>query len=207
MLRRSTLVVVVLFLALLGVALYLQRNPLAKSGDSTPTTTPAPNLLNFGTATIVKMKVENKEGKTIELVKGNADTWEITSIGPAESSTVNTAVTQLSAIKILSRLDPAPSMAAMDLETPVEKITLSLDDGRVLTIDVGAQTPTQSGYYVRVDNGEPVVVSRYSISSALDFLENPPLPPTPQPTETLMPLPSAETTAQPIPEASATKAP
>lgn len=207
MIRRSTLVVVVLFLALLGVALYLQRNPISKSGDTTPTTTPAPNLLSFGSATIVKIKVENQEGKIIELVKGNADTWEITSIGPAESTTVSTAVTQLSAIKILSKLDPVPAMAAMGLETPVNKITLSLDDGRVFAIDVGVQTPTQSGYYVRVDNGEPVVVSRYSISSVLDFLENPPLPPTPQPTETLMPLPSAETTSQPVPEASATKVP
>lgn len=207
MLRRSTVVVLIVFLVLLGVAVYLQRNPLSETTETASTPTLAPDLFAFGTATINKVRVENNEGKAVELVKNGVDNWDITSMGPADASKVGPAITQLSTAKILSKLEPVPALSVVGLNPPVNKITIGLDDGRVLDLDVGVETPTKSGYYVRVEGEEPVVVYRYSVISILDMLEEPPLSPTPLITETVMPLPSPETPFPPESPDSGTKSP
>lgn len=207
MLRRSTVIVLIVFVVLLGIAFYLQRNPLPETTETASTPTTAPDLFSWGEATINKLRIENQEGTVVELVKNGENEWDITSIGTANASQVSSAITQLSTAKVLSKLEPVPALSVIGLDPPANQITIYLDDGRVLDLDVGVETPTKSGYYVRVEGGEPVVIYRYSITSILDFLEEPPLSPTPVITETGVPLLSAETPFPPESPDSGTKSP
>lgn len=199
MLRRSTLIVLFLFVIVLGIAVYLQRNPLSNADEALPTSTPASDLFALGATSIVSLRVENAAGQYIELAKGEAEGWNIISpvSGLADNSKVDSALLQMSSIKILSHLDPAPALSAMGLENPANKITIGLDDNRTLQLDVGVETPTRSGYYIRLDGGGPVVVPKYSIDTIIGFLENPPISATPVPTETVVLTPDSTSQAPP----------
>lgn len=207
MLRRSTLFVLFLFVVLLGIAVYLQRNPLSKTDESSQTSTPAPSLLSLGTASIVSLRVESGDGKFVELSKTEENGWSLVSpvVGLADGSQVDSALTQLSSVKILSQIDPAPALSAMGLDESSKKIILGLDDNRTLKIEVGIETPTQSGYYLRMDGGNPVVVSKYSVDTIIGFLDNPPVSPTPVPVDTVEP--TSEPTSQVAPAPSTTATP
>jgi hypothetical protein len=82
-----------------------------------------------------------------------------------------------------------PDIAPKDvgLDDPEYKMILKFTSGVERNIDVGVITPTGSGYYVRVDGGETIIVSNSAIDSLIGLLGNPPyaltetpLPPTPQ---------------------------
>lgn len=207
MLRRSTLVVLFLFVVLLGIAVYLQRNPLPKTDESLSTPTPAPSLFSVGAEAIVSFGVESGDQKSVMLRRVEGNGWELTSPiqDVADAGKVDSGLSQFSSVKILRQLDPVPALSAMGLDAPMYKISLMLDDNRTLIVEVGSETPTGSGYYLRLDGGAPVVVSKYSVDTIIGFLENPPVLPTPTPTEAASSTPEA--TDQPSLDVLATATP
>ena len=114
--------------------------------------------------------------------------------------------TQLGSLTIRSLLETPPAASAMGLEPPAYTIRLMLGDGSRLTAEVGAETPTKSGYYVRVTDGRRpgealvAVVNTFSVQSIVDVLDSPPIYLTP--TVGLTPLspdmlPTSENSATP----------
>jgi hypothetical protein len=83
---------------------------------------------------------------------------------------------QFTLIEPLSMVDPFPPLDQIGMVVPAYTITVTDQDGKDTVIDVGAQTPTQSGYYVRVE-GKLYVVGLGAIDAFLDMLTNPPVPP------------------------------
>jgi hypothetical protein len=123
---------------------------------------------------------------------------EATDVGAVES-----AVSQLLSLSVLSDLDEAPSLEAAGLEKPAYRLLIKLDDGSQELMSVGKLTPTGSGYYVLAGNRGLFLVSKYSLEPFLNLVENPPIQPTPTPAEAATPeAPSAA-----YPEALLTPAP
>ena len=92
---------------------------------------------------------------------------------------VESAVTQLLSLRTLSTMQQVPDLKAIGLDPPAYRILLTLSDGQQITINVGAATPTGSGYYVLVSERPLYVVNKYGIDAFLELVDSPPIQPLP----------------------------
>ncbi len=189
MVRRSTWVLLIVFLLLLALAWYLQRGESEQEAESTPTlSTVTEKLFDVDDISISRFRVEGAEGKAIEISRDEAGLWSM--IEPQadviDVDAVESLVNKIVSLSVLAKLDPAPEFKDIGLMQPSYYIRITLDNGSQQVAYIGDLTPTNSGYYVLVGDGFPVVVSKFSLESVLDVLDNPPLPatPTPQPVTT-----------------------
>jgi hypothetical protein len=202
MIRRSTVVYIVLLLALAGAYYYL--NNRNKTADIEVTAEPSSEVIQTylftaeeGTPTSIR--IESKTGDTVEVARGADSAWTI--IQPieakADQAAVEAAATQIMSMSILDT-DPDVDPKIVGLETPEGVLTVNFTKGGKRTVDIGVITPTESGYYVRNTDGKIVIVSKSAIDSLLGMLIAPPdletLTPSPIPaTEILTPPPASQT--------------
>lgn len=179
MIKRSTLILVVIFLLALGGYLLLNRQQEQAAAQITPTASSQP-LFNLGENEITSLQVSDASGKQVRLEK-IAGAWVL--IDPEVERTDNDKASSLAAqvagLTVRSFLEAAPDDSATGLAAPAYTIDLKLSDGSELSAAVGAETPTKSGYYVRLSDGRVAVVSTYSVDTITDVLDNPPIYVTP----------------------------
>lgn len=79
---------------------------------------------------------------------------------------------------ILSSLDD------FGLSTPNSWISVTYSNGHVRKLFIGNLAPTNSGYYIQMDNLDVIIISQFSLDAILELPNNPPYPPTPTPSVT-----------------------
>jgi hypothetical protein len=201
MIRKSTWIVLAVFVLALGGAVLWQRNAKQKEAQATPEANQSALLFDFGDAKLTGIRIERVGDKVVEL-KHDGEAWTAVwpeQPGPLDSATLNGTLGSLSAMATLTKLDEAPSPADMGLEPPVYRLLLKLSDGRQLVAAVGKTTPTGSGYYVQSSNQGYYVASKYSLEPLLNLVDTLPLQ---QPTETpnLATAPAVDSTPALTPE-------
>jgi hypothetical protein len=203
MVKRQTWILLALFLALAGFAVYLKYNPQtpAPDKDATPSATIAPVEFLFSAqeGVVISILIENREGESIGVERAG-EAWSVTKPfeAAADPTSVEAAASQVTALTVLARLDLDP--AAAGLNVPAYTITIGFSSGKSFVAQVGDATPTDTGYYVRKEDGRVLVISRDGIDALLGLLLSPPFLETPTPS----PVPSASPTATPSPAASGT---
>lgn len=202
MIRRSTVVYIVLLLALAGAYYYL--NNREKPADIAVTTEPSSEvtqayLFTPEEGTPTSIRIESKTGDTVEVARGADNAWAVIQpiAAKADQAAVEAAATQITTMRILDTI-PDIDPKIVGLETPEGVLTVNFKNGGKRTVDIGVITPTESGYYVRSTEGKVVIVSKSAIDSLLGMLIAPPyletLTPSPiPPTETLTPPPASPT--------------
>jgi hypothetical protein len=199
MVKRPAIILLIILALAIG-SYFLIKNRPAQETEATPTATSAMLLQEneHGNLTLLKI-TDNSSDSAIELKRFSDGNWSI--VAPQEASAdqgmVTAAETQLFALRILTSLETAADFSVFGLSTPAYIITMKFEDGVEQTIQIGATTPTGSGYYVQKD-GKVYVINTYSLNAILGLVNNPPylatLTPSPEPTSTPSPV---ET---PIPE-------
>ena len=191
MVRRSTLIIVVVFALLLAGTLFWQRSKQGASTDATPTVGEE-YLLDLD-ANVTGMRISNADGKVVELARDDQSQWQLTwpkgeqtDVAAAES-----AFGQLMSLRIVTTLGQVPDAEATGLATPAYKILLVLDNGQQVMINVGKQTPTGSGYYVLSSDRKLHVVDQFGLDSVLQLVDSPPVLATPTP-EPVLEIPTGE---------------
>ena len=201
MIRRSTVVYLVLLLALAGAYYYL--NHREKPADIEVTAEPGTEiaqayLFTAEDGTPSSIHLESKAGQVVEVARGADNAWALTQ--PVEAKADQAAAEAVaSQITTMSILDTVPDVDTklVGLETPEYVLTVKFTSGVERTVDIGVITPSESGYYVRDADGKVIIVSKSAIDSLLGLLDNPPyletLTPSPiPPTATLTPLPASQ---------------
>ena len=185
MIRRSTVVYIVLLLALAGAYYYLNnRNKTADIEVTAEATSEVAQAYLFTAedGTPSSIRIESKTGDTVEVARGADNAWAV--IQPmeakADQAAVEAAATQITTISILDTV-PDIDPKIVGLETPEGVLTVKFTNGGERTVDIGVITPTESGYYVRSPEGKVVIVSRSAIDSLLGMLIAPPYLETPGP--------------------------
>ena len=178
--RRSTIIYILLLAFILGAYYYL--NNREKPADIAITAEPnieEPSYL-FTPADGVPsyIRIQSKDLTVVEVARGTDNAWALIqpTEGAADQGSVEAAASQIAVMQILDRL---PDIAPKDvgLDDPEYKMILKFTSGVERNVDIGVITPTESGYYVRVNGGEIVIVSNSSVDSLLGLLSNPPYPP------------------------------
>lgn len=198
MIRRSTWILLLVFVAMVGLGWYLNARKQAVAAQATPTAG-TEYLLPTDAGVVTALKIEGKDS-LIEIQRNAENKWEIKAPNPAEADQgmVEAGITQLSALRVLGRVEI--DLELVNLKTPDYKVSVTYSDGKTYTFEVGAVTPINTGYYVRKSDGTVVVVSKVGLDSLLKLLTNPPYLATPTPTIT----PTPEVTDTPVPEATPT---
>lgn len=214
MIKRSTWVWMVIFVALAALAIYLQRteDKVPSTSPVEGTSSPVPTMSYLFPAeegVVTSLLIESRDGKIVGFER-QGQVWAMTTPYNAETipGSVEAAASQVTALPIEKSLDLDPS--AVGLTSPSYTITVGFSSGKFIIVQIGDETPTGAGYYVSKDAGPVLVVSTYNLSSLLDMLTSPPVVETPTPTPapptetpTITPTPAATETGTPT----ATKAP
>jgi hypothetical protein len=210
MIRRTTWIILGIFVVLLGVMWYLQRNKPATVAQATPT--PGRQyLFEVQESNIKKLEVSNNKGQRVVLGRDSSGVWSLqepkanaTDVGQAES-----AVTQLVTLSVVNTMDTTPQPDASGLNSPTDVITLTMNSGPLQIAYIGKTTPIQNGYYAQLGkDGQAMVVNSNNVDAFLRILDSPPIlgtaTPTGQPAITATFTPSASVqpspTVTPLPE-------
>ncbi|MFQ5615862.1 MAG: DUF4340 domain-containing protein [Anaerolineales bacterium] len=190
MLRKNTLILVVVFAVVVVAAILIQRTsedaPVEPTG---PAVVPTRFLFEFGAEVVAGFRVAGPGGQAVEMSKDNEGVWSsIEPPAPAEDTDqtqVTTTVSQLASVRVLNDLEGGPLLDALGLDFPSHVITIALQDDEQKIIQIGDSSPTGNGYYVRVNSGDPQLVDKIVFDRFIGFLDAPPIIPTPTITPTL----------------------
>jgi hypothetical protein len=183
--KNSTVVVLVIFLALVGLVLYLnQKEPAADELD-VPSPAPVEFLFSDSDGLLTSIDIKSETGEQVVIARNDAGAWVLEQPieTEADQASAEAAASQMTALRIESRLEVAPEAAG--LVPPSYTLTVGLAGGAVKTVRIGDLAPTGIGYYARIEgNNETLIISRTGLDALLTLLESPPYV---EPTPTSMP--------------------
>lgn len=176
MVRRTTWIVLILFLGLLAFSLYWQNRNKDNQGEVTPSPV-IQSLLDIKSDEITNLRIEDERGGTVEIkhVEGNGWILVVPKSEATDSKAVDGMVNQFVSLHVISTIDPAPPDDATGLKNPEYKIHLREKDGRQMIVNVGVQTATGSGYYVKLDDGFVKVVDKIGLETVTNLIYQPPV--------------------------------
>lgn len=192
MIRRPTVVYMVILLALAGAYYYLNnRDQPAADILVTPGPTDQPTyLFNAESGIPTSIRVQAASGETVEVARDADNAWAL--ILPleakAEQGASEAAASQVTTLRVLDVV-PDVDPEIVGLKVPEYLLTVKFNNSVERTLNIGVVTPTESGYYVQdASGGDVLIVSRGAIDSLLGLLTAPPYLETPMPS-----LPATDT--------------
>lgn len=190
--KSQTWILLVIFALMIGAVFYVNNQKKVDAAKATPTSGSA-FVFTAADGTANSIEIKPAAGDTVKLVRDAKNVWalELPIKAEADQSYAEAAASQLSALQITGTVDADPSIFGFDM--PGFVITIGFADGKTHTLEIGDLTPTQSGYYVRLDKGKMMIVGMSGIDSLLQMTSFPPYLNTPTPS----PLPPTETPVSP----------
>lgn len=191
MIRKQTWILLAVFALAVAFAVFMEKNPefLQSDGDLTPSpTSQAMMLEGWQSNEITWIEFQDDQNNVLRILQNPEGKWILDS---DNGDAVNVGVveeirSQLTAAKTTVFLDPGYDLEVIGLSTPSSTIKIRNESGRESIILIGKTTPTQNGYYVKVDDSAPAVVSKFAIEDIIGKLKRDQLIsletfPTPQP--------------------------
>jgi len=186
MVRRSTWILLIIFIALAGAVYFFQRYQTQKTDNAataTPSATPV-KVYNLSGAQVEDIKISDSSGNALDLYKDQASSkWAVANVPveKADSFQIESISAQLFDLQAQETFTQTPPLDSVGLITPTYTITMTTTGGSQTITSVGSQTPTGSGYYIRVNAGQVIIVDKIILDDILHLLSNPPLLATPTP--------------------------
>lgn len=182
MIRTSTIVYIILLLALVGAYFYLRQRPEPAEIELTAEPTEAVSYLFPEESTPSSIRIESGAGEVVEVARDADNAWILTQPveAKADQAAAEAAASQVTTMRILDTV-PDVDPEIVGLTDPQYRLAVEFAEGGERSAEIGVITPTESGYYVRNMAGEIIIVSRSSIDALLGLLENPPFLETPTP--------------------------
>jgi hypothetical protein len=184
MIRRSTVVYIIVLLAVAGFYLFLRMRSQPAEVAATPEATgEASNVFTAAEGSPTRILLKAKSGEAVELVRNAENAWALKqpTEAAAEQGSAEAAVSQVVAMRNLERILKI-DLNVIGLKDPDYVLTVNFNNGTERTIRIGVVTPTGSGYYVQdAAGGDVLVVSKSSVEALLRLLASPPYAETPTP--------------------------
>ncbi len=183
--RNTTIVLVVLFAALLLYVLLVQV-PKDRQAAATPTVgqNPAGETLWPITADQVRgvRVVEPASGRSVAFSQDAQGVWSVTEpqAQAADQAAAASAASSFATLPVLTTLTTTTDLSAYGVLSPTYVLEATLADGSGRSATVGSEAASGDGYYVLRD-GQLVIVSTFYIDALAAYLDSPPVPATPTP--------------------------
>jgi len=193
--RTGTWIAIIILAAIIGAAVYMNRQA-EEAANVEPTAAIEEEAFVFeegGVVTVIQ--VESAESETVALKRNEEKVWVLSKPEDAEADqgAAEAAASQIGALKIITEVEGGKDPSIFGFDKPAYTITVTFEDGKTSVLEIGDTTPSQSGYYLRMDKKKVYVVSFSGIDALASLTFAPPYlnTPTPIPTATSTPLPSA----------------
>jgi len=173
--KRSTVIALIIFMALAGLLIYLkQREPAAEETD-VPTSEPARFLFSDSDGVPTSIDIQDKQGKQVVIARNETGAWVLEKPIEAEAdqASAQAAASQVTALRILSTVEVAP--ADVGLVQPSHVLTVISSANTQKAVRIGDLTPTESGYYAQSDESEEILIlSKSGVDALFTLLDSPP---------------------------------
>jgi hypothetical protein len=195
MIRRTTWILLGLFVVLVAFAFWYQKGEPGRQAQSVTPTTPTVYVFPTDEANIAGLAVAKAGGPVVSLGRDSAGQWALLQpqSSGVDAGAVEAYMSELTTMRVETTLETPPPLEAVGLVTPTYTITVTQNSAAPVIAQVGRATPTGSGYYLQV-KGQPnlVIVNKTGMDALLAIVDKPPLPPTPTPavTDTAEPQPT-----------------
>ncbi len=189
---------VVLFAALVGFTIYLNKQKQTQAAQATPTAGTT-TLFSPADGTVSGIKIVAATGESVDVERDQNGVWALKAPeqAAADAGSVEAAATQIGALSVIG--DVQLGLDVVGLDKPAYTITINFATGKSHTLAVGSITPIQTGYYVQLDGGKVQIVDNQGIDALLMMLKAPPYLATPTPVATDTPAitPTSDVTLTP----------
>jgi Domain of unknown function (DUF4340) len=166
---RGLLASVIVLAALGGVLYWSNRKQKAEAAK--PSTSTAPKILDIPQDQIREIRIQKTGAEPTVLRKGDDGKWQIVDPKPlrADQDAVTSMVSTLSSLNADKLVEAkAPDLSPFGLNSPNLEITVVKKDGKSQQLEIGDDTPTSSGAYVKLA-GDPRVFTVYTyVKTSLD---------------------------------------
>lgn len=178
--RTGTLVAILILAALIAFAVYLNKQKESAPAEETPTVEPVA-LFAATEGSPSSIEVAPAEGEAVKIARNAENAWAIVLPNEVEADQglSEAAASQVSALQVISPVEGEASI--FGLENPAYTITVEFATGTKHTLEIGDATPTNSGYYVRLDNTRMLITDLSGIDALLQLQAFPPILVTPAP--------------------------
>jgi hypothetical protein len=202
MIRRSTVVYIVILLALVATYFYFKnREQPAEDVSVTPEATVEETKYLFSAedGLPTSIQIVSKAGDAVEVARDADNAWvlNLPIEAKADQASSEAAASQVATMRILDSV-PNIDLDLVGVKVPEYVLNIKFSSGVERTVKVGVVTPTESGYYVQdASGGDVMIVSKSSLDALLGLLTAPPYletpTPSPIPTETSLPATATAT--------------
>ncbi|MBC7877053.1 MAG: DUF4340 domain-containing protein [Anaerolineales bacterium] len=201
--RAGTVITLLLLAVMVLLAIYLNREKEAADIETTSTSEVTTYVFGAENGNVSSIEIKPADGETVKVARDENNVWaiELPFEAEADQGAVEASATQISALTVVSEVEGDPEI--FGLNEPIYVITIEYADGKTHTLEVGDATPTNSGYYVRVDKEKMMITGLSGIDSLANLVFFPPYLYTPTPTA----LPATATPVPPTEAATATPTP
>ena len=170
---RGLLAGVIVLLVLGGVLFWSNKKQKAEAAK--PSTDAAPKILDIPQDQIREIRIQKTGSEAMLLRKGDDGKWQIMDPKPlrADQDSVTSLVSTLSTLNADKLVEAkAADLSAYGLNAPKLEVTVQKKDGKSQQLDIGDDTPTSSGAYVKLAN-DPRVFTVYTyVKTSLDKTPN-----------------------------------
>lgn len=208
MFRAGTWVTLLMLALLIGAAYYLNQqgeNASEESPELDVFSIEESEFLFDKEKTVTSIEVKPADGETVRMERDGEAAWMLILPFKTEAAPglVEAAASQLMSLSIVDEIEAASDSSIFGVDNPAYVIIVKFDDGMTSTLEIGDATPSNSGYYARVDKAKIVILTLSGIDALTNLAKFPPYLNTPTPTATAT-LPPTET---PVPSAESDSAP
>jgi hypothetical protein len=189
--RKPAWIAILIFVVLAAITLFLE-----KRGDSLPFTqkTATPTVYKVvlhSENEITRVTLKTKDHEVV-VTKDPAVGWKVISPSGNEDGAgiFQEKLSEVLSLKVYRLLSNNSSDELLGIiKQPTLSILLEYSGGQNETIIIGGQTPIESGYYARLQNGDAVILNKVSVENILDIFNQFFATPTPFASETATVLP------------------
>ena len=183
MIRRTTWIILLVFLVILGGGLYFQKYQSDKQAQVTPTSEFKVLFPGVDKSQIAAFEMDDSRERKLVVAKDQSGSWAVAGYTAADTDPtgIDDMLTQITSLSVMSDLEAAPASDVIGLTTPAYIIKVTFEDGQQKNVYIGKLTPTKRGYYTRLEESNPVVVGKYAVDKLTNLLDKPPIA-TPVPT-------------------------
>ncbi len=194
MVRRSTWIVLAIFLVLIAATVLWPR---LKKSDETPeptaTSQPAqPKVYDLSLEDLIWIQIKDAQGNIVEVERESPSAeWLMVgeTVETSDSFRIGSIAGQLLALQAMRTFETELGVDTVGIDHPMYIITIRTTAGDEIINKIGNLNAVRNGYYIKVDNEPVVIVAKLALDEILSILTEPPLAATPTPgvTETVFP--------------------
>lgn len=181
MVKKGTVGLVIVFLAFLLGAYFLNRSEPESKATATPPPTPK-LLFSIEASDLERITIEDDREERVTLEKSEGEVWMmvVPEEGEADTAKISMVISSFVSMQALREFDVDLDLAVIGLAPP--KYTIALKTaGEEVVVLIGIKSPTGSGVYASVNGGPPILAPKFNISTLSGWISSPPFAPTPTP--------------------------